>query len=474
MSKTFDKIEQDFSDAGDDYVLDAAESEDSILDDVSDDDSPTGELFSRGEKNPDAFSSFSSQTTTVSDTHGDATSLKDVAHSISSYAHHRRRRLTTFTRRHRIAVGILSILFLAALSALVVAFVRTNDIPSIDAVTNDARTHVSTPTWTPGAYDADENLMLTGIEVGTRNRTMTAISSEDAQFGATGYASAQVTTRYSGSAVVAVKTSTLGYANLSNSWKPIGQEKDTSVSFEATSGVATQKVLDAHEDLLKTLDEAHTSKGTSASYFDTYGHGSFDIVDASFDREKQTCSVVMRCTRSDKLSKISVDLRIDFAFDGGNGTWALANVGIAKNPTRDYGGLIGTWTGTFEKTESSNSGGRCYAGRYTPFSLTITDPLAATTEPLKGIRLLADLRFLPQPILTRKTNLPPVEPLRFWAHIQTEPKTLGSPCALTTRTERESLRLLHITPKKIQRQLSRIPIDFPNRFSVKPIFSFSY
>ena len=80
----------------------------------------------------------------------------------------------------------------------------------------------------------------------------------------------------------------------------------------------------------------------------------------------------MRCTRSDKLSKISVDLRIDFAFDGGNGTWALANVGIAKNPTRDYGGLIGTWTGTFEKTESSNSGGRCYAGRYTPFSLTIS------------------------------------------------------------------------------------------------------
>ena len=163
MSKTFDKIEQDFSDAGDDYVLDTAESEDSILDDVSDDDSPTGELFSRGEKNSDAFSSFSSQTTTVSDAHGDATSLKDVAHSISSYAHHRRRRLATFTHRHRIAVGILSILFLAALSALVVAFVRTNDIPSIDAVTNDARTHVSTPTWSPGAYDADENLMLTGI-----------------------------------------------------------------------------------------------------------------------------------------------------------------------------------------------------------------------------------------------------------------------------------------------------------------------
>ena len=103
---------------------------------------------------------------------------------------------------------------------------------------------------------------------------MTAISSEDAQFGATDKQKAQVTTRYSGAAVVAVKTSTLGYANLSNSWTPIGQEKDTSVSFEATSGVATQKVLDAHEDLLKTPDETRISKGTSASYFDTYGHGS--------------------------------------------------------------------------------------------------------------------------------------------------------------------------------------------------------
>ena len=107
MSKTFDKIEQDFSDAGDDYVLDTAGSEDPILDDVSDDDSPTGELFSRGEKSSDAFSSLSSQTTTVSDAHGDATSLKDVAYSISSYAHHRRRRLATFTHRHRIAVGML-------------------------------------------------------------------------------------------------------------------------------------------------------------------------------------------------------------------------------------------------------------------------------------------------------------------------------------------------------------------------------
>lgn len=368
MDTKLDKIEQDFSDAAQDYVLDAGRT--GALPDF-DDESPTGELPLRAEKNLASSHRFTNRTDAAPN--DDATSLKDVVHSISSYARHRHHGLIRFVQRHRIAVGILSILLLAAISALVVAFVRANDIPSVDAVTEDARTHIGTPDWTPGPFDADEGLVLTGIEVGQRGRTMTAISSDDAKFGATGYASAQVTTRYSGNALVAVKTSTLGYANVSGAWQPIGQEKDVSIHYEATSGVATQSVLDAHEEILKKLDDMSSTnnKAGSTSYLSTYGEGAFEIVDAQFDREKQTCSVIIKCTRTDKLSKTSFEARAHFDFDRGNGTWSLSGVEVAKAATHDYGNLVGSWTGTFEKTKSSD-GGLNYSGRYKPFSLTIT------------------------------------------------------------------------------------------------------
>jgi len=61
-------------------------------------------------------------------------------------------------------------------------------------------------------------LSFVSIGINSRTRTETAITSDAAQFGASGYASADVTAVYKNASVTATKTATLGYAKVNGSW----------------------------------------------------------------------------------------------------------------------------------------------------------------------------------------------------------------------------------------------------------------
>ena len=165
-------------------------------------------------------------------------------------------------------------------------FIRVSNVPSTDTVIADARTRVEAPAWTPGKYDADESLLLTGIEVVSRTRSTTAISSDAAQFGATGYANSVVRLTCTGNAIAATKITKLGYAN-TQGWNAIGDEESQSVTYQATSGVSTTKVLDAIGDVLAKLDEKNPNE--AISYSSQFSSATFTVLDAGFDREQQTC-----------------------------------------------------------------------------------------------------------------------------------------------------------------------------------------
>ena len=298
----------------------------------------------------------------------DATSIKDVADTFSSYLRSRRRALFRFVRRYSLLSGILALLSLALLSAVIVFFIRVSNVPSTDTVIADARTRVEAPAWTPGEYDADESLLLTGIEVVSRTRSTTAISSDAAQFGATGYANSVVRLTYTGNAIAATKISKLGYAN-TQGWNAIGDEESQSVTYQATSGVSTTKVLDAIGDVLAKLDEKNPNE--AISYSSQFSGATFTVLDAGFDREQQTCWVRMSGVSPTFYGSLTCDITASFTFDASTGTWSLDTVSPSAGLKYDYSGLVGTWKGTFVSCEAS-SGSPCYAGRTNPLTLTVT------------------------------------------------------------------------------------------------------
>ena len=298
----------------------------------------------------------------------DATSIKDVADTFSSYLRSRRRALFRFVRRYSLLSGILALLSLALLSAVIVFFIRVSNVPSTDTVIADARTRVEAPAWTPGKYDADESLLLTGIEVVSRTRSTTAISSDAAQFGATGYANSVVRLTYTGNAIAATKMTKLGYAN-TQGWNAIGDEESQSVTYQATSGVSTTKVLDAIGDVLAKLDEKNPNE--AISYSSQFSGATFTVLDAGFDREQQTCWVRMSGVSPTFYGSLTCDITASFTFDASTGTWALDTANPSAGLKYDYSGLVGTWKGTFVSCEAS-SGSPCYAGRTNPLTLTVT------------------------------------------------------------------------------------------------------
>lgn len=298
----------------------------------------------------------------------DATSIKDVADTFSSYLRSRRRALFRFVRRYSLLSGILALLSLALLSAVIVFFIRVSNVPSTDTVIADARTRVEAPAWTPGEYDADESLLLTGIEVVSRTRSTTAISSDAAQFGATGYANSVVRLTYTGNAIAATKMTKLGYAN-TQGWNAIGDEESQSVTYQATSGVSTTKVLDAIGDVLAKLDEKNPNE--AISYSSQFSGATFTVLDAGFDREQQTCWVRMSGVSPTFYGSLTCDITASFTFDASTGTWSLDTVSPSAGLKYDYSGLVGTWKGTFVSCEAS-SGSPCYAGRTNPLTLTVT------------------------------------------------------------------------------------------------------
>ncbi len=298
----------------------------------------------------------------------DTASIKDVSDALFSYLRSRRRALYRFVRRYSLLSGVLVLLSLALLSAVIVFFIRVSNVPSTDIVIADARTRAAAPTWTPGEYDADESLLLTGIEVVSRTRSTTAISSDAAQFGATGYANSEVRLTYTGNALVATKMTKLGYAN-TQGWNAIGAEEPQSVIYQATSGVSTTKVIDAIGDVLSKLDEQNPNE--AISYSSRFSGATFTVLDAGFDRNQQTCWVRMSGVSPTFFGSLTCDITASFTFDASTGTWTLDTAAPTAGLKYDYSGLVGTWRGTFISCEAS-SGSPCYAGRTNPLTLTVT------------------------------------------------------------------------------------------------------
>ncbi len=150
--------------------------------------------------------------------------------------------------------------------------------------------------------------------------------------------------------IAATKMTKLGYAN-TQGWNAIGDEESQSVTYQATSGVSTTKVLDAIGDVLAKLDEKNPNE--AISYGSQFSGATFTVLDAGFDREQQTCWVRMSGVSPTFFGSLTCEITASFTFDASTGTWTLDTVNPSAGLKYDYSGLVGTWKGTLSAAKQA-------------------------------------------------------------------------------------------------------------------------
>lgn len=285
-------------------------------------------------------------------------------------------RLRTSVRRHRVAASLLAVLATLLALALVLAFRHAGDVPAADLVEADARARLAAPSYDAGTYGHEGGLVLVDVSVDSQSRDATAITSEDARFGAAGYATAEVTGTWSNGSVSVTQTATLGYAKVGEEWVPVGSAQDVRCSYAATRGVDTDRIASNPTALLERADQEFRSGDPStADYSGTtslagiYANANLDVSE-SFDAETQTDVVTLWLEREQAWWSYSCTLKVTFSLTAATGAWEVSSVEVSEGAdTRRYDRLVGTWAGTFQSQETE--GTKCLAASGTPLSIAI-------------------------------------------------------------------------------------------------------
>lgn len=314
--------------------------------------------------------------------------LKDVTGTLGDYVKNRMGALGTWARGHRVAVGLLVVLFVAVVGLVTLAFVHASGTPGKDVIRRDALSRVSAPAYNPGTFGADDILVAREAEVISSRRTATALESESARFGASGYAEADVTVTFSGTSVRADKRVTLGYAHVDRTWEGIGGEVDAKVTWEALSGVDQKKVL-ANIDTVFDRAEG-TAAGSSGqgerviSLAALYEGAKLTVVEETFDAEAQTDTLRISCEKTVGFESYECELSVVFSFRPASGQWEISEASVSERARElSLKPLVGTWTGTFQS--QTTEGTKCLAAGGEEGGLTVEVKQDATSSGISRI-----------------------------------------------------------------------------------------
>lgn len=287
--------------------------------------------------------------------------LRDVGSAAAGYLRGRVALLAGLARRHRGAAVVLALLALAAAALLGLALFRALAVPDVAAIEDDARTTLATPEHTGGTYGTDATLVRQGVDVRSVTRSQTAPEGTSPQFGAAGYATAEVVVSYSGRGVTADQGATLSYALVDGAWTLLPGTTNAGVTWHATEGVDRNKVLNNTHLLLAHADEADDAEPALA---ELYAGSSVTVDREEFDEAAQTDTLELVCTRAGAYETYECRLTVTFSFSQTSGQWGVAQVEVSENAReRNLDALVGTWAGAFQSQQTD--GGKCLAARET-------------------------------------------------------------------------------------------------------------
>lgn len=285
--------------------------------------------------------------------------LRDVGGALASYLRGRTALLADLVRRHRGATVALALIACAAAVLLGIALSRALAVPDEATIADGARTVLSAPEYSSGTYGTDTTLVSQDIDVRGVARSQTAPDGTDAQFGASGYATAEVVLTYSGQSVSASQGATLSFALVDGAWSVMPGVTNEGVSWHATGGVDQDKVLSNVHLLLARADEAD---GTEPALAELYADAAVAIEEESFDEDTQTDTLTISCIRTEAFETYECLLTVTFSFSQTSGQWGVSQVEVSDGAReRNLHALLGTWTGAFQSQRTD--GGKCLAAR---------------------------------------------------------------------------------------------------------------
>ena len=276
--------------------------------------------------------------------------------------------------RHRAATAALALIAVAVVALLCVALAHSFAVPDNAAIAEDARSLLGAPAYSGGTFGVDTTLVTQEVDVRSVSRSESAPEGVNPQFGASGYATANVVVSYVGQSVRADRGATLAYALVDGTWSLLPETANEGITWHATSGVDQQKVLRNVHLLLERLDDQAGEKGQSLA--DLYANASVTLESEAFNEEEQTDALEITCTKSEPFSSYTCRLTVVFSFGQADGQWEVSQVSADEGAyDRNLEALEGTWQGTFQSQQTD--GGKCLSGRASGLSVTIDSASAA-------------------------------------------------------------------------------------------------
>lgn len=326
--------------------------------------------------------------------------LSDVTGITGSYLRAKFGELLSACKRRKGECLAFGAIFAACAFILVSAALHARNVPGTDFVEKDAWARLSAPEYAPGVFGSQDHLYMSEVKVDSQRRVVRTNDSSQAQFGASGYAEANVTAKFGNGSVVATKTATLSYAKVGSTWQGIGSEADASVSYEAVAGVPRPQVLANLDDLLaegeRALGTAAKTAGGSAggselTLAQIYDGAKVSVESEDFDGEAQTETMSLTCVKASSFESYTCRLTAHFAFRPVNGVWEVESVEVNDDAkTRTFQPLVGTWEGTFQSQETD--GAKCLGAGASPLSVTFE--ATETADGDAGARLTGSISAL--------------------------------------------------------------------------------
>ena len=286
----------------------------------------------------------------------------------------RLRLLADIVSRHRAATAALALIAVTAVVLLCVALSHALAVPDGSFITADARSRLGAPAYSGGTFGVDTTLVTQEVDVRSVSRSQSAPEGMNPQFGASGYATAEVVVSYAGQAVRADRGATLAYALVDGSWTPLPGTANEGITWHATSGVDQQKVLRNVHLLLERLDDQAGEKDPQLT--ELYADASVTLENETFNEGEQTDTLEIACTKSAPFSSYTGHLTVVFSFSQTDGQWEVSEVSVDESAyERNLEALVGTWQGTFQSQQTDGS--KCLSGRSGGLSVTISSASAA-------------------------------------------------------------------------------------------------
>lgn len=280
----------------------------------------------------------------------------------------------SYMKLHPRGTAVLVLVGFVVAAFLALAWHRSNNLPDLALIEQDARERIEAPSYSGGSFGSDDGLVPTQVTVGARQHSDRAPEGAELEetFAATSYVTADVMVNYQNGSVIATKTATLGYAKQNQTWIDAGVVSNEQVSFLATCGVDQEKTLGNIGQVLEQAGSGIPAKKGVPSLTSLYEGASFEVMSSTFDEGAQTDTLTIHARKGGRFSSYECDIVATFAFVQASGLWELSEAHVTDDAwVRRFDPLLGTWEGTFE-SQTVSSGAKCLAGGSTSLSLAIS------------------------------------------------------------------------------------------------------